>query len=224
MGWLPGSGCVLWLQMDERQGNRVFDLSEWENHGTRIGALWRRGKVGFGLAFDGVDDYVEVPNSPSLREYPEGVTYELWFIQPMAQTSAGIMQQTPDPWVDLWIDEAKRLRYEVAKTVADTTYAVHVYSDVLEAGKWYHTVLAWSEVEHTLFAYLNGAFIGKATNINISATPNPNNLRVGEYFGYFNGTIDEVRVYNRVLSIEEIRSRYWYGIVPSLRPQLAGVR
>jgi len=202
-------GVVGAWHFDEGEGNIAHDTSGEGNDGTIYGgANWTDGKFGKALSFDGVNDYVKVPNSPSIRDYPNGFTWEIWFKQNTTQTNAGVVAQVDEPWFDLWIDGSGRLRYEVANKSDGITYSAQIFSDALEANEWYHAILVWNEGEHTLYAHLNGQNVGEYTNTNLTAAINPNDLNVGKYVGSFNGITDEFRIYNRVLSEGEISDLY----------------
>jgi len=58
--WRP-RGCVLWLDFLEPKGDTAYDKSGYDNHGTIYGAARVRALGRYGLEFDGVDDYVELP-------------------------------------------------------------------------------------------------------------------------------------------------------------------
>jgi len=224
MGWLPGSGCVLWLQMDESKENTVYDLSGQENRGARIGAQWKRGKIGFALEFDGVDDYVEVAYSPSF-DITGQITLEAQvkgfdFSNPIEQL---IIDSSPRDW-RLWT-YARRLYFGFYDDAGNLHMLGTGYA--LSDAHWYHVVGLYDG--QYLRGYVNGdevrsEYIGAYT---IRTTANKR-VSVGGYLlaaGYsVNGLIDEVRLYSRALSPEEVRSRYWYGTVPSLGPLATGAR
>src|SRR3989344_5308217 len=77
-GWFGGGGSIPsdtltrglvgYWPMDEGSGGNVYDSSDYANNGsTTPGVLstWTKGKVGGGLSFDGVGDYVNVPDNSS---------------------------------------------------------------------------------------------------------------------------------------------------------------
>ena len=79
--------CVLYLPLTRnlRAGvndddTTVYDRSNFGNHGTIYGAVWQTLPSGkSALSFDGVDDYVEVADSPSLRvETNNQLTVMVW--------------------------------------------------------------------------------------------------------------------------------------------------
>jgi hypothetical protein len=57
------------------------DSSGYGNDGTIYGATFVGGKFGKALSFDGVDDYVEVPDSPQLSGSGKDLTVEAWIKQ-----------------------------------------------------------------------------------------------------------------------------------------------
>jgi len=84
----PCDSAILCLKFDEASGKITYDNSKNENDGSLIDAnvtnidgnsppQWTGGKFGSALEFDGLDDYVEIPDSQSLQiEY--GITVEAW--------------------------------------------------------------------------------------------------------------------------------------------------
>src|SRR5258706_16194343 len=73
-----GSGLVGYWKLDDALGITAADSSGSGNPGTLInGPLWTPGKVGTALSFDGVNDYVDLNNSPSLNPSTQ-ITLAAW--------------------------------------------------------------------------------------------------------------------------------------------------
>ncbi len=87
LGWKPPPPpqIVAYWKFDEGQGTTAND-SAGENNGTVNGAEWTSGKFNNALSFDGVDDYVEVPDDPSLRfMQSSSFTISAW-VMPVLET------------------------------------------------------------------------------------------------------------------------------------------
>lgn len=68
----------LYLPLNELGGAVAQDFSYNLNHATIIGATRAAGRFGNALSFDGLNDYVRVPNHPSLNYGGESFEIEVW--------------------------------------------------------------------------------------------------------------------------------------------------
>lgn len=82
----------------------------------------------------------------------------------------------------------------------------------INTSTWFHIVATFVTGDQRV--YINGVQIGTGTSSGTIAT-NANGMSIGAYGGYsgsrgyyYNGDISSVRVYNRVLSIEEVKNNY----------------
>jgi len=210
-------GLVLWLKFNEGGGNIAYDSSFYNNHGTIYGATWTDGKFGKALSFDGVDDYVEVPDSESLRITGD-LTMIAW-VYPELDVSAyqGICGKGMKGEGFMAVD-TRYGDYLLAWRQGDgSNIYTHNFPNFFTLGeKWYFVAVVRDG--NTLKAYRDGEFFDSLTfSYTVGATST--NFYVGrrEDGWYFNGLIDEVRIYNRALSEEEIKMLYYnkIGAVPS---------
>ena len=203
---------VLHLPFREGKGTTVHDQSENDNHGTIYGASWLRSKRfrGFpkALSFNGSTDYVEIADSPSVS-LSDALTVLVW-VYPLSNIP---MTKVIAKWgLDnmcyfVGNNDGKLYGYIKAN---ETHYSVDGVTPVpLE--QWSHLTMTWDGAK--LRSYLNGVFKkDKDTVGTILDTPYP--LCIGaqkgskQAEGFFNSVIDEVRIYNRALSVDEILACY----------------
>ena len=211
MAWLK-DGCVLWLQFDEEKGDVAYDQSGIGNNGGIYGATRVKGKIGGALDFNGVDNYVEIPDSDSFR-FPNEVTFEVWvFIRALPEWKEIVAK--PDHNTGL-LSEAGTLGFSSSVWIAGARQKLNRNVGT-ELNKWHHVASTYvgETGEHKL--YVNGQLANSliqakgtidskvGTNVFLGS-------KVGES-NFLNGLIDELRIYNRALSAKEIFSHYMYAL------------
>ena len=194
---------------DENAGNIVYDTSGNNNDGTIHGATWTtNGKFGKALEFDGVDDYVSVPDSSSL-DITDEITIEAWINSNILGSARGIVFKN-QAWM---VREESDGRFQVFVYV-DGRWRGLTTTEKYTPGKWCHIVMTYDSNTRKLAAYVNGVSKSRTLSSLNSYTINPSgaNTFIGTDISYgdkyFNGTIDEVRIYNRALTPEEISDLY----------------
>jgi parallel beta-helix repeat protein len=198
--------------------NNTNDSSTYANNGdctagSSCPETWT-GPRGKSYRFDGVNDRVLAPNTPSIEQ---NVTWTIsaW-IQP-GKTGSGTLQDfiAKYDWVVgqggylLRQDTTDRF---VALTIdGQTVDTCGVTSTILTKGNWYFMAATFDTNTNTLTCYVNGA--PEATNT--GATKNPTAGTLGVYMGAgsgvsfpYNGSVDDVMIWNRVLSSDEINATY----------------
>lgn len=158
------------------------------------------GKIAKAQEFDGVDDYVDCSNDPSLN-ITEEITIEAW-IYPVSGTGYIISKNTASAG-----DNQYAIYWAGNKvTYYPDSHPSSAINSVL-TGQWTHVV--FTRTGTTGQFYINGTASGGAENCNMSTKNVTVNIgrRKPDNF-YFNGTIDEVRIYNRALSTDEINQNY----------------
>jgi type II secretory pathway pseudopilin PulG len=208
---LRDKGLVGYWSFDEASGTIAYDRSGYNNNGTLInGPVWTTGKVGSALSFDGVNDYVRVLNSSSLQIIKDITILAL--IKPISLGSRQVI-------VDKKYNQEFRFGYInenspygiVAMHGNGSSYSVLNIINSTDLNQWQYIALKRIfSSNNYYFGYKNGLL-----NLNPSFSLLPaisnNDVFIGSREGsseWFNGLIDEVRIYNRALSDEEIKAIY----------------
>lgn len=191
---------------DETGSTQVLDSSGKGNHGTLLNTTrTTQAKFGRALSFNGSNSLVTVGDTSAL-DLANGMTISAW-IHPTASASG---------WRSLIVKErsgglAYGLNANSDTNKPNNTLRIGSSDQPLSAGSplpinaWTHLAATYDGATQRLF--VNGVQVGSRSQtgtINVSANP----LRIGGNTvlagRYFEGLIDEVRIYNRALSQQEI--------------------
>jgi hypothetical protein len=221
-----------WM-FDEGEGTTVSDKGYNENHASLDlkGPSWVKGihpLYGSALEFDGMDDEIKLPNSTLLSQ---SGTISLWmklnsitpndgFAQVITGGFYGESVRTPT----LGIKENGKIMWELGNNINNEI-------DMnFEDNNWYYIVFTWGtslansgacyDLELEINVYINGGHFDEGC---VSSGWNEvNNFQIGsyDYMGesrsFFNGTIDDVAVWERALNQSEINDLYYsYNIFRS---------
>ncbi len=193
-------GVVGAWHFDEGSGTTAKDTSGNNNDGTIYGATWTDGKFGKALSFDGSDDYVDVPHSESLS-LTETITAEAW-IKASAGVQGYILVKKDYNHYGMYIGDDYD-RFDVI--LNDNNFRVTFnYWDV-----WKHVAFTYDKAAGKVIQYIDGEQV-KVSDFSETIATTTENLQIGRRIAghYFEGVIDEVRLYNRALSAEEISDLY----------------
>jgi len=197
-------GLIGFWTMDEEdiQGNTVKDVSGNNNHGKMEGNLKIiAGKIEEALSFDGKDDFIDLPDLGN----EVAVSVDLWAIasQPFPDIRGLLSTFDPPQW------KAGSVHFKFENNQIDILkngggrIQVPAKPDV-----WYHVGYTCDTKADELTLYVNGEAIDT-----VRAGVVPNNLtslRIGsEHEGrFFPGILDEVRLYNRALTEDEMSQNF----------------
>ncbi|HIE29622.1 TPA: LamG domain-containing protein [Candidatus Poribacteria bacterium] len=201
-------GLIGFWTLDQKNIKGDIANDVWgNNHGKIFGAPQTvKGKIGEALEFDGKDDYVQLPD---MGNEPE-VTVEAWTLAhsmpPQAHACCiGIVSSAPN---DQWKAGTVHFKFEAGQITVHKQDSVKIRFMDAKLDEWYHVAYTSSIKKNELTLYVNGELIGKDT-----AGGTDNNLThiviASEHEGrYLPGLVDEVRIYKRILSSDEIERNY----------------
>src|SRR2546425_823551 len=208
------AGLVAAYGFAEGAGTTVADSSGNNNTGTISGATWTTaGKFGSALVFNGTSSWVSISNSPSLQ-LTTGMTLEAW-VNPFSIPPAGCSPAATCSWMDVIHKDSDRYYIEASSNVNGQPEAGGIFGSgkhivfapsALPINTWTHLALTYDSA--MIRFYVNGALVASAPETTpITTSTNPLFIGGDQTQGqFFNGLIDEVRVYNRALELAEIQA------------------
>ncbi|MYF99248.1 T9SS type A sorting domain-containing protein [Candidatus Poribacteria bacterium] len=212
-------GLIGHWNFDEIDGDTVYDSTGSNNAIIHDGAILKpnAGVIGGAIQFDGSSEGVVVENGADLINGLDAFTIALWVKSDRIATDKGfIFPTTPNG-----NDEIFSIRYDakgldgggtnVIKAAISTTKGNQIYESAnnVQTTEWQHITLTWRS-GRGLTLYVNGVL--DQPTFNSTATEgklkNAKKFIIGrggkDQNGSWGGLIDDVRLYNRVLSPSEI--------------------
>ena len=184
------------------------DSSQYGSDGTILGPQWVNGRFGSALGFDGVDDSVEIADAPELR-LPDGGTIMAWaYILGGGHASWPRLIHKSDTTggtgagYEILFDRANG---DAVRSCLGGECQSYV---PLDRETWYHIAMTFDGA--TIRVYVDGEPAGENPQLGPTIDSPDLSVIVGNSFNgerQFEGTIDEVRVWSRILRIDEIRSQ-----------------
>ncbi len=206
---------LAWWKLDEGAGKNVLDWSGHNHHGTLGGSpQWVGGYAGSGLAFNGSTDYVNF-GTPADLYLPRSYSYCAWFKvgknlfgNSGAQYLLCIGSRSD---LVLGVEDQVGVNGDLMLHYYDTApgfHAVGVGQVVWKSDEWRLVVATKDATGHKI--YLDGELKNSDTNANNNNYATTRMISLGAkawlspQVAFFNGLLDEVRIYNRALSESEI--------------------
>jgi hypothetical protein len=183
-----------------------------QNNGTYSGGvrIAQGGALGDGnpaAEFDGVDDLVSVPHSPSL-DAVTGVTMEAWVKRSKTGAWQNILAKPGDgasanQSYALWLNTTN----QVVAIFGNGSSSLNLYAPSIDTN-WHHLAATYDNA--TAKIYIDGVLRASA-NSSIRLTPNTRQLVIGrslDNLRIFGGRIDEVAIYATALSSARIEAHF----------------
>jgi hypothetical protein len=234
--WLEGGKPIanLLLPFDINDPSTAKDYSGYSNNGIVHGATWvSTGKIGGAYKFDGVDDYISVPDGgngnwdgsihPSTLSGDgtwTGITIEQWIY--LSANQRGTRTIAKWPAFEIGIGAALPGNSTVANNVLyggvftwnpNAQYPLFTSQEKkvtdptpLALNTWYHVALTYTN--GAMILYVNGVAVAStASQIGPVKPSSGQDILIGGR-DYFNGMIDDTRIYSRNLPASQILQDY----------------
>jgi hypothetical protein len=204
------AGC--W-KLDETSGTTASDSSGRNNHGTIYGnPVWIEGRVNGALRFDGSGDYVSLPIGAVISSLTD-CTLAIWVNFP---NTGGAWQRIFDigTGTNVYMLLSPRtgttgpLRFAI--TIGSYSAESLVSAPSTLASGWHHVAVVMNAAAMNMQLYLDGNVVATAATLRLAkdlGNTTQNWLGRSQYASdaYFTGSLDDFRIYSRVLSQAEIR-------------------
>ena len=199
-------GPIAHWKLDETSGLTAMDSAGGHDGTLLMDQTWGAGQIDGGLSFDGFDDYISVPHAETLSLTGE-MTFAAWINT--LDTSGGYrcILATDLPgngmsnyWFGIENDEL------VFGFWAEGSFrTVSTPSSNLQADRWYHLAASFDDATDEVRLYVDGmeAHVGAIT---FAPTTETADVWIGHSVDgeYWTGSLDDIRIYNTVLSSGEI--------------------
>lgn len=197
------SGLVGYWPMDESGGTETYDASANTDNGALVGApTWSSGKIGSALTFNGASQYVDLGDPSALQG--STMTVEAWI---KTSTTSGAMEiVNKDAAFDMEVNYSSLAIYDPS-TGNVCSSGVNVAD-----GNWHQVAVSYnSGVTNGSVIYIDGiqkktctwSPINQTGSLTIGAA-----YSGGSFSGGFIGSIDQLKIFNRLLSPAEVAAEY----------------
>ena len=201
-------------------GVTAYDRSGQGNNGTLTnGPVRTLGKLGQALVFDGVNDFIAVPASGSISDLTT-FTYSAWvYLNSLPTVNNGriVSVGNTSAFTIFYVGTGGGMTFEAGRWTTDGRWILTDTSD-FTVSNWVHVVVTYdySSVANEAVLYTNGK--SRAVTNTIEPVGSLSSETSGPVIGNnlpglrpWNGLIDDVRIYNRALTGEEIKRLYNLG-------------
>jgi hypothetical protein len=221
-GIAPPDGLVAWWPGE----STAADIAGGNNGTLLLGAAFAAGQVDQSFRFDGSDARVEIGDVPSLK-LTGSITIEAWVnVQslPVGKPHGHILfrgddRNGLDPYY-LSVTSDGQFRFNIDSLTAKS----QIQGGAVPLGQFVHVAATLDDATGLQRIYVNGVVAAETTTTvrpfgDLDPTSNPG-IAIGNHSGYptsphnypLNGRIDELSVYSRALTEEEVQSIYTAGL------------
>jgi hypothetical protein len=196
-----GGGLVAAYSFDEGSGTTAADLSGNGNTATLTGVTFASGKYGSAVSLNGTSSLVTIPDSASL-DLSSGMTLEAWVrATSFASSQTLVAKERPGGGFPYGVELDNGVPAGYART---SSFTSATGTAALPTATWKYVAVTYDG--SALRAYVDGTQVGTApASGSIASSSGQLSIGGDSVWGeYFNGRVDNVRIYDRALSSSEL--------------------
>ena len=202
---------ILYYGFEETSGNTVNDLSqsflEGTLHNMNFTGNVSTGKIGQALTFDGTDDHITSPHSGNIN----ALSVTCWFKRTSDVNFQNYIVSFSNG-VDRTLEVSSKSNEKIHFRI--NSHSGYQYGDGLFANQWHFIAVVWSSSDGSVSYHINGTLFHAVTTGNGDTIPF-DVIYVGRMLNDhrfdFPGQLDDIRIYNKKLSEDEIYDIYQSG-------------
>lgn|GEM_PF-1060219 len=234
---ISGSAVIAQIPANEPVGYWPFnsnadDRSGNEHHGTLYNAVLTTDRFGISdraYEFNGTDSYIEINDDTLLRLNETDFTIMFWVYKYSENSTVFISKRCEESENGFIILPAKsysdKLTFQVSRGVDPRAYM----ETLIEINSWHHITVSYDLSLQQISFFLDGIFINSSTGYDnlfnpVYGIPSPGGLctsalrfghdTLGDY--WYHGKLDDIRIYNRMLTPTEVSALYQEGQCPDV--------
>jgi hypothetical protein len=208
-----------WTALDSSGNGRHGTLTNMES------SDWVVGKLNGALIFDGVNEYVDLENIANFDK-EQSFSVSAWIKTTSNKTQNIISRRDTQPNIERgWEFQIKngKLKFTVSRSITNTYWVSQESLLSINDGNWHHAVATWTRVTGSwgypsnIKLYIDGQLADSYPSGNVVGWSIMNDAhcqisgKIFDTYNVFDGVIDEVVVYTKVLSLPEVQFRYNNG-------------
>ena len=211
-------GAVFHYRFEENEYTENGDTLTISKGSNGTGCTFIPGKIGTAIEFDGIDDYIQTSFTPVITQ-DDSISISFWFKASKIQDGNNIfgLEKTGGHEFVVHIERSDPKLVNFRFRDDDNHPGLVTSNTAIDEGVWYHCGAVRDAESKKLLLYLNGVLDATANDITTTSLnkESPRWMAIGagnnSTFGirnYFNGTVDEFKIYNYARSADQIAEDY----------------
>lgn len=210
-------GLVGYWKFEEGKGNLTADASGNHNNGTVTGAEWTTSRDGTGLSFNGMEDFVDIPDRMRISD---ALSISIWFKVTGKTRNWGrviskgwIKGESPWTTYAIMLDDREmgEQRAKFQASLTNDQFSEVFSTTQFKVDQWHHVVGVFDGPKARIAIYVDGVKESEIAAKNKTVVQSPTSVRIGDdptTKEKQKCVVDEVRIYNRPLSDAEVKSLF----------------